>query len=98
MQNELNICFNCGTAEGHYLEFIGDGYENTPCPECGSGEHTLPMIYLQAATIPEFQEMLSEYAETTPWIPLIDYTFKSLQLPHAIGCDHRTSMATKYAN
>lgn len=88
---KLYICFDCGTAAGHYFEWEDhQGFENPDCPQCQRA-NTLPKWYLEDMSIPALQKLLSEMAEKTDLFPIIDYTFKDFKLPHAMKCDYKIS-------
>lgn len=92
---DLTICFDCTTPAGHYYEFEDfGGFENAPCPQC-SRTNTLPKYYLEQMAIPHLQAYLSEMAEITDKIPLLEYTFKDFKIPGAIICHH--TLSQKYA-
>lgn len=88
--DQLYICFDCGTPEFHYFEFEDhNGYENPDCPQC-SRENTLPKFYLEDMSIPMLQKLFSEMAEATDLLPILDYTFKDFKIP-AIVCHYKIS-------
>lgn len=92
---DLTVCFDCTTAEDNYFEFEDKGkYENAPCPQC-KGANTLPKYYLEQMAIPQLQAYLSEMAEITDKIPLLEYNFKDFKIPGAIICHH--TLSQKYA-
>lgn len=86
----LFVCFYCEGEPGFYFEFEERrSIENPPCPKCRKHSFTMPLYYLEQFTIPVFQELMSKYAEITPWIPFLDLNFKSFKIPGAIICSHK---------
>lgn len=91
LNEKLIVCFNCGTAEGHFYEWEDDSNREKPsCPQCRQA-HTLPKYYLEEMSIPALQQYLSDIVEETGIIPLLDYSFKDFKMPGAIVCSHHLS-------
>lgn len=90
--DNLVLCFNCQGETGFYYEFedMGDK-ENPVCPQCRQERYTMPKYYLEEMTIPTFQNVMSLYADITPWLPILDLKFKDYELPGAIICDYKIS-------
>lgn len=87
---DLFVCFHCEGEKGFYFEFEDHRpYQNPPCPKCKQHSFTMPLYYMDQLTIPAFQQLMSTYAEITPFIPFLDLQFKSFKIPGAIICSHK---------
>jgi hypothetical protein len=85
----LTVCFNCADNDCTYFEWEDKtGQESPACPQCGRKDTTLPKFYLEEMPIPALQKWLSDMAERTEYLPLLDYTFKDFKLPGAVICCH----------
>lgn len=88
---EITVCFNCSEDGEHYFEFHDTStFEAEPCPRCGKTD-TVPKYYIGEMSIPALQAFLSEMAEQTGVLPLLDYKFKDFIMPGTILCDYKLS-------